>query len=284
MRDHKNKHVLKHERVSVVTKIFLFILTVAFLCPFLICILMAVKSKEESSKGILSLPQGIHWSNFTAAIEKANIFVSMKNSIIITVFSVLIIVLVASAAAYAIGRQYHKRFYRFYETLLVSSMMLPFQVIMIPVYRMYKDMNLLNSRTGTIIMIAGLAIAYSTVMIIGFVRTIPLELEEAAEIEGAGRFRIFFKIIFPLLKPILATVATLQFLGVWNEFNVSILLLQKESIKTIPMQQYVFFGAYGADYNVAFAAAVITMIPVIIFFLILQKQVVAGMTAGAVKG
>ena len=133
-------------------------------------------------------------------------------------------------------------------------------------------------------MIAGLAIAYSTVMIIGFVRAIPMELEEAAEIEGAGRFRIFFRIIFPLLKPILATVATLQFLGVWNEFNVSILLLQNEAIKTIPMQQYVFFGAYGADYNTAFAAAVITMIPVIIIFLILQKQVVAGMTAGAVKG
>ena len=103
-------------------------------------------------------------------------------------------------------------------------------------------------------------------------------------IEGAGRFKIFFSIIFPLLKPILATVATLQFLAVWNEFNVSILLLQDEAIKTIPMQQYVFFGAYGADYNTAFAAAVIAMIPVVIIFLILQKQVVAGMTAGAVKG
>ena len=226
----------------------------------------------------------IHWENFSAAMEKANILVSMKNSIIITLCSVVIIVLVASTAAYAIGRQYNRKFYRFYETLLVSSMMLPFQVIMIPVYRMYKGMNLLNTRSGAIIMIAGLAIAYSTVMIIGFVRAIPMELEEAAEIEGAGRFRIFFRIIFPLLKPILATVATLQFLGVWNEFNVSILLLQNEAIKTIPMQQYVFFGAYGADYNTAFAATVITMIPVIIIFLILQKQVVAGMTAGAVKG
>ena len=196
----------------------------------------------------------------------------------------LIIVLVASAAAYAIGRRYNNRFYRFYETLLVGSMMLPFQVIMVPVYRMYKNLNLLNTRVGAVIMISGLAIAYSTVMIIGFVRSLPLELEEAAEIEGAGRFRIFFCIIFPLLKPILATVATLQFLSVWNEFNVSILLLQDEAIKTIPMQQYVFFGAYGADYNTAFAAAVIAMIPVILIFLILQKQVVAGMTAGAVKG
>lgn len=133
-------------------------------------------------------------------------------------------------------------------------------------------------------MISGLAIAYSTTMMIGFVRGIPIELEEAAMIEGAGRFRVFFVIVLPLLKPILATVAALQFLSVWNEFNVSILLLQSEEIKTIPMQQYVFFGAYGADYNTAFAAAVISMIPVILFFFVIQKQVVAGMTAGAVKG
>lgn len=275
---------MKQDRVNFIGKIFLAVLTVIFLWPFFICLLMSVKSKQETSLGILSLPEMIHWENFSAAMEKANILVSMKNSIIITLCSVVIIVLVASTAAYAIGRQYNRKFYRFYETLLVSSMMLPFQVIMIPVYRMYKGMNLLNTRSGAIIMIAGLAIAYSTVMIIGFVRAIPMELEEAAEIEGAGRFRIFFRVIFPLLKPILATVATLQFLGVWNEFNVSILLLQNEAIKTIPMQQYVFFGAYGADYNTAFAAAVITMIPVIIIFLILQKQVVAGMTAGAVKG
>lgn len=275
---------MKENKTGIISKLILAVLTVIFLFPFLICILMSVKSKQETSLGILSLPDTIHWENFTVAMEKAKILLSMKNSIIITVCSVVIILLVASTAAYAIGRQYKKRFYRFYETLLVGSMMLPFQVIMVPVYRMYKNLNLLNTRTGAVIMISGLAIAYSTVMIIGFVRGIPLELEEAAEIEGAGRFRIFFSIIFPLLKPILATVATLQFLAVWNEFNVSILLLQDEAIKTIPMQQYVFFGAYGADYNTAFAAAVIAMIPVVIIFLILQKQVVAGMTAGAVKG
>lgn len=275
---------MKEKKVGIVQKIILILLTVIFLFPFFICLLMSVKSKQETSQGILSLPKTIHWENFTNAMEKAKILLSMKNSLIITISCVVIIILVASTAAYAIGRRYNKRFYRFYEALLVGSMMLPFQVIMVPVYRMYKELNLLNTRIGAVIMITGLAIAYSTVMIIGFVRTLPIELEEAAQIEGAGRFRIFFRIIFPLLKPILATVATLQFLSVWNEFNVSILLLQNEEIKTIPMQQYVFFGAYGADYNTAFAAAVIAMVPVICIFLILQKQVVTGMTAGAVKG
>lgn len=273
----------KQDKVGIGGKLFLFISIVFFLFPFFICILMAVKSKQDTGS-ILSLPKQIHWENFTTAIDKANIFVSMKNSLIITISCVVIIVLVAATAAYAIGRRYKKRLYRIYEMILVASMMLPFQVIMVPVYRMYKNLNLLNTRIGAIIMISGLGIAYSTIMMIGFVRRIPIELEEAAEMEGAGRFRIFFTIILPLLKPILATVATLQFLSVWNEFNVSILLLQDEAIKTIPMQQYVFFGAYGADYNTAFAAATITMIPVIMIFLLLQKQVVAGMTAGAVKG
>lgn len=275
---------MKTNKLNPASRFLLAFMTLFFLFPFFICILMSVKSKQETSRGILSLPDTIHWENFTAAMEKAKILLSMKNSIIVTVCSVVLILFVASTAAYAIGRRYHNRFYRFYETLLVASMMLPFQVIMVPVYRMYKDLNMLNTQIGAIIMIVGLAIAYCTVMIIGFVRGIPLELEEAAELEGAGRFRIFFTIIFPLLKPILATVATLQFLAVWNEFNVSILLLQDESIKTIPMQQYVFFGAYGADYNTAFAAAVMSMIPVVIIFLALQKQVVEGMTAGAVKG
>lgn len=274
---------MKHNKLNVLSIVFLLACTVFFLFPFLICVLMAIKSKQDTGS-MLSLPDQIHWENFSNAVEKANIWISMKNSIIVTGCCVLIIVFVAATAAYAVGRRYKKRFYRFYETLLVASMMLPFQVVMVPVYRMYRSLNLLNTRVGAIIMISGLGIAYSTIMMIGFVRKIPLELEEAAEVEGAGRFRIFFTIVLPLLKPILATVATLQFLSVWNEFNVSILLLQQDEIKTIPMQQYVFFGAYGADYNTAFAAAAITMVPVVIIFLLLQKQVVAGMTSGAVKG
>lgn len=273
---------MKHVRVGILSKLYLAVATVIFLFPFYICLLTSIKSKQDLG-GLLSLPKKINWVNFTEAIDKANIWGSMKNSIIITLCSVLIIVLVSATAAYAIARQYRKRFYRFYEALLIASVMLPFQVIMVPVYRMYRSLNLLDTRVGAIIMISGLAIAYSTTMMIGFVKGIPVELEEAAMIDGAGRFRVFFIIVLPLLKPIVATVATLQALSAWNEFNVSILLLQSEEIKTIPMQQYVFFGAYGADYNTAFAAAVIAMIPVIILFLILQKQVVAGMTAGAVK-
>ncbi|MSC85949.1 carbohydrate ABC transporter permease [Eubacterium sp. am_0171] len=112
----------------------------------------------------------------------------------------------------------------------------------------------------------------------------PIELEEAVLLEGCGRFKLLGKIVVPLLKPILATVAILDALWTWNEFNISLLILQKNVVKTIPLQQYVFFGEHASNYNMAFAAAVISMLPIVIFFILAQKKIVAGMTAGAIKG
>lgn len=125
---------------------------------------------------------------------------------------------------------------------------------------------------------------FAIMMYIGFVRTIPIELEEAAMLEGCGRFQTFTKVIFPILKPTTVTIAVLDALWAWNDFNASLIILQKNEVKTIPMQQYVFFGEHSADYNMAFAAAVISMIPVVVFFVIMQKHIEEGMTAGAVKG
>lgn len=274
----KKRLFLLFERVTV------YAATLVFLFPFIICILMSVKSKQETEKNILGLPTQIYWENFTDAIEKANILNSMKNSVILTVFSVVITILAASLAGYAIGRMYKKKVFRLYETVLMASMMIPFQTLMIPLYKMYKNLGLLNTLTGAIILVAAMNMPFAIMMFIGFVRTLPIELEEAAMLEGCGKFKIFTTIIFPLLKPITATVAVLDSLWAWNEFNISLLVLQKNAVKTIPIQQYVFFGEHSANYNMAFAAAVISMIPIIIFFTLAQKQIVAGMTAGAVKG
>lgn len=274
----KKRLFLLFERVTV------YAATLVFLFPFIICILMSVKSKQETAKNILGLPTQIYWENFTDAIEKANILNSMKNSVILTVFSVVITILAASLAGYAIGRMYKKKVFRLYETVLMASMMIPFQTLMIPLYKMYKNLGLLNTLTGAIILVAAMNMPFAIMMFIGFVRTLPIELEEAAMLEGCGKFKIFTTIIFPLLKPITATVAVLDSLWAWNEFNISLLVLQKNAVKTIPIQQYVFFGEHSANYNMAFAAAVISMIPIIIFFTLAQKQIVAGMTAGAVKG
>ena len=273
-----------NKKVVWIQRIIIWATTILFLFPFYISILMAVKSKKETAKDLLAFPTSIHWENFVDAMKKANILESMKNSIILTVGAVVLTLIVASMAGYAIGRQYHKKTFRFYETLLMAAMMIPFQTLMIPIYKMYKSMDLLNSIPGAIIMIGACNMPFAVMLFIGFVRTIPIELEEAAMLEGCSKAKIFFKIIFPLLKPITVTIAVLDSLWTWNEFNVSLLLLQKKAVKTIPIQQYVFFGEHSSNYNMAFAAAVISMIPIVIFFIVAQKHIVAGMTAGAVKG
>lgn len=255
-----------------------------YLFPFVISLLLSVKDKKETAKSVLSLPEKFHWENFTEAVQKANILRSMTNSIIVTVFSVLIVLAVASMAGYAIGRQYHKKAYRIYESILTAAMMIPFQTLMIPLYKMYRSIGLLNTLPGVIIMIAGINMPFAIMTYIGFVRTLPIELEEAAMLEGCTRWQVFTKVIFPLLKPTTVTIAVLDALWAWNDFNASLIILQKNEVKTVPMQQYVFFGEHSANYNMAFASAVITMIPIVVFFILMQKHIQEGMTAGAVKG
>lgn len=275
---------MSKKATAVLWRAFLGIMALVYVFPFLVSILLAFKDKKETAQNVLALPQRLHWENFVNAVEKANILHSMKNSVIVTVASVILVLIVASMAGYAIGRQYHKKGYRLYEMVLTAAMMIPFQTLMIPLYKMFRGMGLLNTLPGVILLIAGTNMPFAVMMFIGFVRTIPIELDEAAMLEGCGKFKTFYKIIVPILKPITVTVAVLDALWAWNEFNVSLLVLQKNEVKTIPMQQYVFFGEHSADYNMAFAAAVISMIPIVLFFIIMQKHIVEGMTAGAVKG
>lgn len=275
---------MNNKTATILGRIFLGIVAVIFIIPFIVSVLLSFKSKQETAKNVLALPKVFHIENYTEAMEKANILHSMGNSIIVTAVSVILVIIVASMAGYAIGRQYHKKAYKLYESILTAAMMIPFQTLMIPIYRMYRDMGLLNTLPGVIILIAGTNMPFAIMMYIGFVRTLPIELEEAAMLEGCGKWRIFFSVIFPLLKPTTVTIAVLDALWAWNDFNASLIVLQKDAVKTVPMQQYVFFGEHSADYNMAFAAAVIGMIPVMIFFIFMQKHIQEGMTAGAVKG
>ncbi|MDE7313174.1 MAG: carbohydrate ABC transporter permease [Eubacterium sp.] len=275
---------MNSKTATILGRVFLGIVAVIFIFPFIVSVLLSFKTKQETAKNVLALPEALHIENYTEAMAKANILHSMGNSIIVTAVSVILVIIVASMAGYAIGRQYHKKSYKTYESILTAAMMIPFQTLMIPIYRMYRDMGLLNTLPGVIILIAGTNMPFAIMMYIGFVRTLPIELEEAAMLEGCGKWRIFFQVIFPLLKPTTVTIAVLDALWAWNDFNASLIVLQKDAVKTVPMQQYVFFGEHSADYNMAFAAAVIGMIPVMIFFLFMQKHIQEGMTAGAVKG
>lgn len=266
--------------VSLIT----ILLALLFLAPLYIVIVNAFKTQVETARSILALPASLNWSNFAMAVEKTNFFVTLRNSTIITVISVALITLTSAMGGYVICRNYRKRFYRFLDKFLMAGMMISFQMIMIPVYKMLKGWSLMNSFPGAILIMVGISVSYATFLNVGFVKTIPKELEEAALIDGCSKWTTFWKIVFPLMKPITATVAALHMLWMWNEFSVSLIVLQKKEVRTIAMQQYYFFGQHISNYNAAFAAACLSLIPVIVFFFLAQKNLAGGMTDGAVKG
>ena len=161
--------------------------------------------------------------------------------------------------------------------------MIPFQILMIPVYKIFKNLGLQNNLMGMILMLTGYSIAYATFLYVGFVKSVPREIEEAALIDGCGPLSMFFRIVFPLLRPITATVAALHVMWLWNDFQISIILLQSDKVRTLTVKQFYFFGQYTAEYGMAFAASIVAMIPVVVVFILLQKYIVAGISAGAVK-
>ena len=264
--------------------ILLFLLAVIFLVPFYICIVTAFKTPAETAVSTWSLPKGLDLSNFAEAMEKSNFLQSFGNSIFITVVSTLGIVLFSAMMAYSICRNQESRLYRMFGSALFIGIMIPFQVIMIPVYKMFKNMGLLNTYRGIIILMIGTSLPYASYLVMGFIKSIPVALEDAARIDGCNIWQTFWKIVFPLLKPITSTVGILHVLWMWNEFNMSFIVLQKEAMRTLPNQQYHFFGQFTINLNLGFASACLSMIPVIIFFLFAQKLLISGITNGAVKG
>ncbi len=256
-----------------------------FLSPFYIAIVNSLKTQLETAENVLALPKTFSLENYKEAMQKISFTKSLINTLIVTVVADVLIVLCASMSGHAIARNSGKsRYFKVLDRIFLSSIMIPFQVIMIPVYKIFRSMGLINNLLGMIIMLTGISVAYATFLYVGFIKSIPIELEEAARIDGCNQLQAFWMIVFPLLKPITATVAALHAMWLWNDFNISLILLQKDAVRTLTIKQFYFFSEYAADYNMAFAAAIMGMIPVLIFFLLMQKYLVGGITAGAVKG
>lgn len=256
-----------------------------FLSPFYIAIVNSLKTQLETAENVLALSKTFSLENYKEAMQKISFTKSLINTLIVTVAADVLIVLCASMSGHAITRNSGKsRYFKVLDRIFLSSIMIPFQVIMIPVYKIFRSMGLINNLLGMIIMLTGISVAYATFLYVGFIKSIPIELEEAARIDGCNQLQAFWMIVFPLLKPITATVAALHAMWLWNDFNISLILLQKDAVRTLTIKQFYFFSEYAADYNMAFAAAIMGMIPVLIFFLLMQKYLVGGITAGAVKG
>lgn len=263
--------------------VFKCLVTLIVVSPLYIALIYSVKSKPELVHNRLAFPKVFHWENFTNAINTSNFGLAVKNSLITTVIAVFFITVICSMASYMIARK-NNRLYNTIYYIFVGAMIIPFQSIMTPLYVNMSHWGLLNKLSGFILAKIGFQIAFTVLLVSGFVKTIPKELEEAVAIDGAGVYQIFFKVVLPLLKPIIVTSLVLNTLNVWNDFQMSLTLLQRKEVRNVPLTQYFFFGENNIELGLAFALFILSMIPILVLYISLQKYIISGITSGAVKG
>lgn len=267
-----------------------FVLCVLFLVyifPFILVLINSLKGKTDIIRNPLSLvgDKGLVFSNFVEAAQKMNFFTALGNSLFITVISTVLIVLFSSMAAYIITRK-NWIVCKVLFVLMILSLAIPFQVLMIPLVAIYGGMfHILNHRLTLIFMHIGFCVSMSCFLFCGNIRaTIPIELEEAASIDGCGPFQIFRTIVFPLLKPTIATTIIINALNIWNDYLLPSLILTDTNLQTLPIATRVFYGAFSSDLQLLMAALVLMVVPILVLYLLLQKHIIDGVVAGAVKG
>ncbi len=269
--------------ITVLILLFLF-----FIMPFILVLINVFKDKADIVTSPLALigAHGFTLKNFPEAMAKMDFFNVFKNSLIITICSTILTILVSAMTSFVIVRNGKWKMCTAVFALMVASMVIPFQVLMVPLVSVYGGIfGILNSRITLIFMHVGFSVSMATFMFHGAIHTnIPLELEEAALIDGCTRWQTFWKIVFPLLKPTIATVAIIDAMAFWNDYLLPSLVLTDKAIYTIPIATQQFYGTYSTDIGLVMAALVLAMLPILILYLFLQKYIVAGVTSGAVKG
>jgi len=257
------------------------ILSIAYFFPFVLVFLNAFKPNAEILANPLAWPKQISWDNFQEAMTKMNFFRSLTNSVIITVISVSALIIFSSMLAYYLARTKSK-FTKVTVLILVASMIVPFQALMIPFMSIFAQFVSFNNRGALVFFYIGFGVSLSAFLYHGFISKIPKDLDEAAAMDGANDLTIFWKIMFPMLRPVTATVAIINSLWIWNDFLLPRLVLTQET-QTLPLSTYLFYGQYSTEYGQAMAGLLLAVLPVIVFYLILQKQFISGISTGAVK-
>lgn len=222
------------------------------------------------------------WDNFIYAINKGHIFNSMKNSLIVTAFSILLIVLVGALTSYPLARRQSK-YTSFMRNFSLAIMMVPPLSILVPLYASLVGYGLINTYRGLILTLLTFELPMSIFMFTNFIKAIPVALDEAAQIDGAGPARTFYQIILPQLKPVTASVIILTGIQCWNDYQFSLYIMQKTAMKTITVAISSFFSQESSNLNAAAAAALVVILPVVVLFLALQQYFIKGMVDSAIK-
>lgn len=268
---------------KILLYVILIFLTLVWIAPIFTLVATAVKSKKDlyNNIGLFALPDKIAWSNFVTAVTKGRLIGYMKNGAIISCLKVPLGIVVEALAAFALTRLNIKHKTGIFIFFLIG-MMLPMQSALVPINVIYSRLNLLNTYFGLFYVYVGFGISFGILILRGFFRTIPKEIDEAGYIDGCSKFRLFWNIILPMSKPAIATLIITDFLATWNEYLLASVIINDNTKKTVPVGLMTFIGEHSTDFSLLCAGVLVSIIPVMIVYLVFQRYFVEGM-AGAVK-
>lgn len=277
----------KKKKTNWMLTIVLLLGTVTVFFPLYMAIMIAFKQPSEMTNdvaGALAFPERWSLENFRQAMEVTDFWHSLGNSLLITIATIVLAILIHSLAGYVIGRgMAKKKSYRVIYLYIVSGMFVPFSILMMPLVKQTSQMGLGN-RAGVILLYLVFYMPMNVLLYTGYLKNIPEALEEAADIDGASAWKTYWQIIFPMMMPMHATVAILTALGTWNDVMTPLVIMAGTGQNTLPLAQLNFQTQFGTNYNLAFASYILALIPILIFYVICQKQILNGVANGAVKG
>lgn len=274
----------KRRLYLVILEVIIVIIGLVYIYPVFLMFMNSVKPFREVVMDVIALPSKIEWKNYSYVMDKMNYWSLFLNNVIITVVGIAGIVFFSSFTAYIIERR-PNRYTKFIHTLIITPMLIPFQTIMITLLKVMNVLHLSGSIWGLGIQYWGFGIPMATFIYCNFLHTIPKEIDESAKIDGASTIRTFFSVIFPLLKNVTITVIVLDVMWIWNDFLLPLLMVNSSAkTKTLVLSAYTFVGQFNTQWQYAMASMVLAIVPSIIVFILLQKYIIEGVVAGAVKG
>lgn len=275
------------KRSNIILTIVLALGCITVLFPLYMAVIIAFKSPSEMTNdvaGALSFPSSWSLDNFKEAMKVTNFWHTLGNSVLITGVTIVLSLVIHSMTGYAVGRSMaRKKGFKFVYFYIVSGMFVPFAILMMPLVKETSIMGL-DNRIGVILLYVVFYMPMNVMLYSGYLKNVPVALEEAADIDGASAWKTYWTIIFPMMKPMHATVAVLTALGTWNDVMTPLVIMSGSEGTTLPLAQLNFQTQFGTNYNLAFASYLLALIPILIFYILCQKQIIGGIANGAVKG
>jgi len=260
--------------------ILIWLISLTILYPIAMVLVTSFKSYGEANFLSINLPKEFLFENYVQVFKEGNILRSLLNSLVITVSAVALIVILSSMLSFILARNRNK-INKVIFVLLMLGICAPFTAL--PTIKLLQVLHIYGSRFSLVLVYSAMFMPFSTLLITRYIATLPKELDEAAVIDGCTGFSLFFRIIFPLLRPITITVGVINFMWVWNDFQLPLYLLNSPSLYTLPLSVYNFFGQYNRSWNLVSADMVLVSLPVVVIYFLAQKYIIGGMIAGAVK-